>query len=78
MLDQVIVELMKMEQKNIYHAAEQDHASINPVQVKLPLRSRVFSTLGDALIGAGMKIKQYSRPKLAAETAELPNFMIML
>jgi hypothetical protein len=78
MFDQRFVEMMKMENRNIDDGCDQLHSFMRPVQFKPSLMERVLPALGEAMISAGLKLKESSHAKQNAERAQSPNYMIMM
>ena len=78
MFEMMIVELMKMENRNTGDGLEDGHALMKPVHFKPSLMDRFLPSLGEAMITVGLKLKDRPTAKLNTEQANSPNFLIML
>ncbi len=78
MFDQVIVELMKTDQRPNNHDDDCVDGYAKPVQFKPSLADRGLTAIGDAMINLGLKLKNRPNAALTAERAQAPNFLIML
>ncbi|MGE5122878.1 MAG: hypothetical protein ACM3H7_00050 [Acidobacteriaceae bacterium] len=78
MFDQVIIEMIKMKQRNVQRGYDWTQAFVKPEPVRLSLIDRVLPVIGDSLIRVGNKMKQRSHSRLTADHAQTPNFLIML
>jgi hypothetical protein len=78
MFELMIVEIMKMDQKNANRWDESGQTFMRPVQIKPSLMDRVLRSLGEALIWVGLKLKDRPHTKLTSEQSHAPNYLIML
>ncbi len=74
----MLVELIKLDDKRRNRGYDWTQEFVKPVPVKLSLMDRILPALGERLISLGSKLKQRSHARMTAENAHSPNFMIML
>jgi hypothetical protein len=78
MFEQLIAEDMKLNTRNTYREDDCIDAYMKPIQFRPSLIDRVLTTLGDALIRFGLKLKYRPSASLTSKQAHAPNFLIML
>ena len=71
-------ELIQIHQEDILHEAVLKQTLRQPGKRNAAIFWRALSGLGEALIRIGTRLKERSNPRLTADEASVPSFLIML
>jgi hypothetical protein len=77
-MDNLENEFVQIHQEGIRRETNIRHALRQSGMLNAPIIDRGFSLLGDTLIHMGIRLKERGYPRLTAEEASVPTFLIML